>query len=78
MEGRGRIDLQTAIDQWGRNVGNRHLSERQIVKLCERFGQDYAMLRRHEGDDLGWDAQDERREGVKLLCRGQDEMSLKL
>jgi hypothetical protein len=53
MEGRGRIDLRTAIDQWGRNVGNRHLSERQMVKLCERFGQDYALLRRHEGTT--WD-----------------------
>jgi hypothetical protein len=38
--------------------GNRHLSERQIVKLCEAFGQ-VMLCRGAVRDDLGWDAKDE-------------------
>jgi len=54
------------------------LSERQIVKLRGRepFGQDYALLRRREETELGWDAKGEQRSGVKLLCCWQEEMSL--
>ena len=77
MEARGRIDLQTAIDQWAKSVGNRHLSERQIVKLCEAFGQGHALPRRREGR-LGMGRKGRKRERIKLLCRGQQEMSLKL
>jgi hypothetical protein len=54
------------------------LSECQIVKLRGRepFGQDYALLRRREETELGWDAKGEQRSGVKLLCCWQEEMSL--
>jgi hypothetical protein len=49
------------------------LSERQIVKLRGRepFGQDYALLRRREEAELGWDAKGEQRSGVKLCAAGK-------
>lgn len=61
-------------------VGNRDLSERHIVKLRDRepFGQVYALRGPAGEAKLGWEAMDEQRVAVKLLCSEQDEMSLEL
>ena len=62
------------------SVGNRDLSERHIVKLRDRepFGQVYALRGPAGEAKLGWEAMDEQRVAVKLLCSEQDEMSLEL
>ena len=62
-----------------RQLTNGAFVRASIVKLCDRepFGQDYALLRQREEEaELGWDAKDEQRSGVKLLCSWQEEMSL--
>jgi hypothetical protein len=60
------------------SVGNRHLSERQIVKLGGENRSAKIMLCGGAGRDLGWDAKDEQRAAVQLWSREPEEMSLRL